>query len=119
MASCYLDTIIVNHNAFSYLSHRYNFNIEALSGFSPDKEISPKDMIRIMNDIKEHNVRTVFFESFVSDKAMRSLAKDANIVAQTLQPLGNITKNEAEQNLTYEKIMKMNLLKISKALMCK
>jgi len=116
--SCNLDTIIVNHNAFSYLSHSYGFHVKALSGFSPDTQVSPKDMIRVINDIKTHKVSTIFFESFVSDKAIKSLAQDANVAVETLQPLGNITKDEADENLTYEDIMKINLIKISKALEC-
>jgi len=119
LSSCYLDTIIVNHNAFSYLSHEYDFNVKALSGFSPDTEVTPKDMIRVINDVKKHKVQTIFFESFVSDKAIKSLAQEVNVDVEILQPLGNITKEEAQKNLTYEKIMKINLIKISKALMCK
>ncbi len=117
--SCYLDTIIVNHNAFSYLSHEYGFHIKALSGFSPDTQVTPKDMIRVINDVKIHKVSVVFFESFVSDKAIKSLAKEVNVKAETLQPLGNITKDESDKNLSYEDIMKINLIKISKALVCK
>ena len=119
LSSCSLDTIIVNHNAFSYLSHRYNFNVKSLSGFSPDTQVTPKDMIRVVNDIKMHNVSTIFFENFANDRAIKSLAKEANVSVETLQPLGNITKDESEQNLTYEQIMKINLDKISKALKCK
>ena len=62
LKSCSLDTIIVNHNAFSYLSSNYDFHVKALSGFSPDTQVSPKDMIRIIDDIKEHKVSTIFFE---------------------------------------------------------
>ena len=117
--SCKLDTIIVNHNAFSYLAHRYGFNVKALSGFSPDTQVSPKDMIRVIDDIKKHHVSTIFFESFLSDKAIKNLAHETGVSVDTLQPLGNITKDEIKQNLTYEDIMKINLTKISKALVCK
>jgi len=119
LKSCYLDTIIVNHNAFSYLSDEYGFHIKALSGFSPDKEVTPKDMIRVINDIKMHKVSTIFFENFANDKAIKSLAKEVNVEVDTLQPLGNITKDELEKDYTYEDIMEINLLKISKALICK
>jgi len=119
LRSCYLDTIIVNHNAFSYLSHEYGFHVKALSGFSPDKEVTPKDMIRVINDIKMHKVSTIFFENFASDKAIKSLAQEAKVEVDTLQPLGNITKEELEKNYTYEDIMETNLIKISKALICK
>ena len=119
LSSCYLDTLVVNHNAFSYLSSKYGFHVEALSGFSPDAEVTPKDMIRIINVVKEHKVQTIFFESFVSDKAIKSLAGEARVEVDTLQPLGNVTKKEYKNGRTYEEIMKINLVKISKALMCK
>ena len=118
LKSCKKETIITNHNAFSYLSHRYNFKVESLNGLSPEAQPSAKQISRLMEHIKEHNVSTIFFESFVSDRVMKSIAKDTKVAVDTLQPLGNITKDEAEKNLTYEDIMKINLEKISKALMC-
>jgi len=116
--NCKKDTIITNHNAFSYLSHRYNFNVEALSGLSPEAQPSAKQITKLMKDIKKYGISTIFFESFVSDRVMKSIAKDTGAGVDTLQPLGNITKDEAEKNLSYEEIMKINLQKISKALMC-
>ncbi|WP_373035788.1 metal ABC transporter substrate-binding protein [Sulfurimonas sp.] len=118
LTNCKKDTIIVNHNAFSYLSNRYGFHIEALSGLSPDTQPSAKNMVRLIKHIKEHKLSTVFFESFVSDKAMKSIANEAKVGVDVLQPLGNITADEASQNLSYEDIMLINLEKISKALAC-
>lgn len=118
LTNCKKDTIIVNHNAFSYLSNRYGFHIEALSGLSPDTQPSAKNMVRLIKHIKEHKLSTVFFESFVSDKAMKSIANEAKVGVDVLQPLGNITADEASENLSYEDIMLINLEKISKALAC-
>jgi zinc transport system substrate-binding protein len=119
LTECKKDTIIVNHNAFSYLSANYGFNVEALSGLSPEAQPSAKNMIKLIEHIEEHNLSTIFFESFVSDKAIKSIASEAKVDVDTLQPLGNITANEAKKNLTYEDIMKINLKKIAKALECK
>lgn len=118
LQSCKLDTIITDHNAFSYLSSKYNFNVKTLSGFSPDVEVSPKDIIRVMSEIKKHELAIVFFENFGSDKSMKSLALESNVKIDSLHPLGNITKSDAELSRTYEDIMKENLDKISKALIC-
>jgi len=118
LTHCKKETIITNHNAFSYLSHRYNFKVESLNGLSPEAQPSAKQIRKLMKDIKKYNISTIFFESFVSDRVMKSIAKDTGVGVDTLQPLGNITKDEAEKNLTYEDIMKINLRKISKALMC-
>ncbi len=119
LAQCQKDTIVVNHNAFSYLSSNYGFHVEALSGLSPDAQPSAKGMVRLIEHIREHNVSTVFFESFVSDRAMKSIAQEAKVSVDVLQPLGNITRDEANKKLTYEDIMLDNLQKISKALVCR
>ena len=119
LSSCKNDTIITNHNAFSYLSSRYGFKVEALSGLSPEIQPSAKDVKRLIKRIEEEGVNTIFFESFVSDKIMTSLAKEVNVKVDVLQPLGNVTADEASRNLTYEEIMRENLSKLSKALMCK
>jgi len=119
LKECKVDTIIVNHNAFSYLSNNYGFHVEALSGLSPEAQPSAKNMVKLIEHIKEHDVKTIFFESFVSDKAMKSIAAEAKVSVDVLQPLGNITADEASKNLSYEDIMLDNLEKISKALVCK
>lgn len=117
--SCALDTIITDHNAFSYLSSKYSFNVKTLSGLSPDAEVSPKDMIRIIKNVQEFKVPVVFFENFSSDKAMKSLAAQVNVSVDSLHPLGNVTKDDVVMNRSYEVIMKENLDKIAKALVCR
>ncbi len=118
LSSCTIDTIITNHNAFSYLSSRYNFHVKSLSGFSPENESSPKDIIRIINDVNNFKSPIVFYENFQSDKAMKSLANQTNVKIDSLHTLGNITKDEAKKNLTYNDIMLENLEKIAEALIC-
>ncbi len=116
---CKKDTIIVNHNAFSYLSKNYGFKVEALSGLSPDAQPDAKSIIRVMECIKEHNVTTIFFESFMSDRAMKSISKEVHAKIDMLQPIGNITAVEAKKHLTYKDIMLSNLQKISASLECR
>lgn len=117
LSSCKKDTIVVNHNAFSYLSSNYSFNIESLSGLSPQIMPSPKNIKKIHEAIKEHNITTIFFESFVSDKIIKSIANDLGLKVNVLQPLGNITKDEIGKS--YMDIMDTNMQKIAKALECK
>lgn len=119
LSACKLDTIVVNHNAFSYLSNRYGFHVEALSGLSPEAEPSAKNMAELIEHVKEHKLKTIFFESFVNDKAIKSIADEAKVGVDVLQPLGNITADEADKKLSYEDIMRSNLEKISKALECR
>jgi len=118
LTTCKLNTLIVNHNAIGYLSQRYGFHVESLSGFSPEAEPSAKNMAKLITHVKEYGVSKVFFEAFVSDRTMKSIASEAKVSVDVLQPLGNITADEARKNLTYEDIMYLNLEKIFKALEC-
>lgn len=118
LKSCKKDTIIVNHNAFSYLSENYGFEVEALSGLSPDAQPNAKNMLKLISHVKEHGLKVIFFESFVSDKAMKSIASEAKVEVDVLQPLGNITADEAKKNSNYKDIMLENLEKIHRALEC-
>ena len=118
LSSCRSNTVIVNHNAIGYMAHNYGFHVESLSGLSPEAQPSAKDLTRIFKEIKREGVSTIFFENFVSDKAIRTVANDAKVELEVFQALGNITADEAKRQLTYEEIMYENLNKLSKALMC-
>ncbi len=118
LAHCNRDTIIVNHNAFGYLAKKYGFGVASLSGLSPEAQPNAKNIIRLIETIKEHNVSTVFFEDFASDKAIKGIANATHTAVDVLKPLGNITADEAKENLSYEAMMQINLQKLSKALSC-
>lgn len=119
LAHCKRDVVIVNHNAIGYLADKYGFRVESLSGLSPEADPSPKDLTRIFEEIKKEGISTIFFESFVNNKVINTVAKDANVNIEVFQALGNITAKEAEQKLSYGQIMQINLKKLSKALECK
>jgi len=118
LLSCRKDTIIVNHNAFGYLADKYHFHVESLSGLSPEAMPNAKNIIRIIEIIKKYQVSTLFFESFASNRVINSIAKETNVKVDVLQPLGNITADEAAQHLSYQQMMQINLLKLSKGLEC-
>jgi len=119
LSNCKNDTVVVSHNALGYLAKRYHFKVESLTGLSPEADPSAQDINRIFTDIKEEGIRTIFFENFVNDKLIKSIAHDAQIKFELFEPLGNITADEAKAGLTYEDIMKKNLKKLSEALQCR
>ena len=119
LSQCRVDTVILNHNAIGYMAKRYGFNVESLSGLAPEADPTASDMKRVMKDIKDRGIEIVFFENFANSKTMKTIAKDMGVALDTLQPLGNITADEANKHLTYEDIMYRNLEKLSKALVCR
>jgi len=118
LSACRIDTVVASHNALGYLAQQYHFKVDSLTGLSPESQPSAKDITRIMNNIKRDGVSTIFFEHFVNDSVIKSIAKDTKIHIDVFQPLGNITADEAKAGLTYEDFMYQNLEKLTKALLC-
>jgi len=116
--SCTIDTVIINHNSLGYLANKYHFHAESLSGLSPEADPTPKDIKRILEEIEKDGVSTIFFENFVNSKAIKTIAEDAHVSFDVIEPLANITADEAAAGMTYELLMYKNLEKLSKALMC-
>jgi len=115
---CHKKEIVVNHNAFGYLAHDYGFKIHALSGFSPDAMPSASNMARLVRLVKQEHIKTLFFESFVSDKLMRSIAKESGADIEVLQPLANISGDAYEAGEDYVSIMQTNITKLAEVLEC-
>lgn len=119
LSQCSKKTVVVNHNAFSYLAKDYGFEIESLYGLSPDAQPSAKDVAKIIEHVKEDNLSVIFFESFASDKVIKTISKEAHVAVDVLQPGANITADEAKKGISYMRIMEENLEKLSLALDCK
>jgi zinc transport system substrate-binding protein len=119
LLNCKKSEIFVNHNAYSYLGKKYNFGVHSLVGLSSEAKPSPKTIEEIINEIKKEDIKVIFFENFENSSVIKQIAKDTNVKVDTLQPLANITKDEAQKKLTYKDIMLKNLKKIKSALECK
>ena len=119
LSGCKNDTVIMSHNALGYLAQKYHFKVASLSGLSPEADPSAQDVNRIFRNIKERGINTIFFENFVNDKLIKTIANDAKIKFELFEPLGNITADEAKAGVTYEDIMKKNLKKLKEALQCR
>lgn len=116
LQTCQLREIVVNHNAFGYLAQRYNFHTHYITGLSPDEQASAKKMKEISDLVIHDKIKVIFFEDFVSDKVARTIASETGAEVDSLQPLANVTKEEAQRG--YVSLMRENLQKISKAMLC-
>ncbi|WP_345972652.1 metal ABC transporter substrate-binding protein [Sulfurimonas diazotrophicus] len=117
LSDCRLDTIVVSHNAFGYLAERYGFHVDAVTGLSPDTMPDARTMTALTDIVREHGIKTLFYESFVSDKLVASLATETGVRVDVLQPLANITADEIGAD--YFRLMNANLLKLHDAMECK
>ncbi|AVH58851.1 MULTISPECIES: metal ABC transporter substrate-binding protein [Streptomyces] len=103
-----------NHAAFGYLAERYGLTQEAISGLDPESEPSPARIKELQEEAKADGVTTVFYETLVSDKTAKTLADDAGLKTDVLDPLEGIT--EKSKGDDYIAVMKSNLTALEKAL---
>ncbi len=103
-----------NHSAFSYLAERYGLTQEAISGLDPESEPSPARVKELQEEAKADGVTTVFYETLVSDKTAKTLAKDAGLKTDVLDPLEGITDKSKGDD--YIAVMQSNLAALEKAL---
>jgi len=117
LSECRIDTIVVGHDAFGYLAERYGFHVAAVTGLSPDMMPDARTMARLSDLVKTKGIKTVFYESFVSDKLADALARESGVGVAVLQPLANISADEIGAD--YFRLMNENLLKLHDAMECR
>jgi len=118
LKSCKMRDIIVSHNAFGYLSSRYNITAHAITGISPEEEPSPRKMVELSKLAMIKNIRYIFFEQLSTPKLAETIAGEVGAETLVLNPLGGLTKEDMEQGRTYISVMEDNLANLRKAMEC-
>ncbi|MEU9097143.1 metal ABC transporter substrate-binding protein [Streptomyces sp. NPDC048361] len=108
---------ITTHAAFGYLAERYGLTEEAINGLDPDSEPSPARIRALQKMAKADGVTTVFYETLVSDKTAKTLASDASLKTDVLDPLEGIT--DRSKGTDYFSVMRSNLTALTAALTAK
>lgn len=119
LAGCGKQEIFTSHAAYGYLAARYGLAQHALMGLSPSAEPKPRTMKQIVQEAKEHQIKYVFFETLVSDKVARVLAKEIGAETLVLNPLEGLTPEEIQAGKSYLSVMRENLKNLRLALDCK
>jgi len=107
---------ITQHAAFGYLAKEYGLTQVPIAGLSPDQEPSASRMAEIVTFAKEHNVKTIFFETLVSSKVAETIAKEIGAKTAVLNPIEGLTDEDRAENLDYIGIMRQNLAALKAAL---
>lgn len=115
LANCQRDTIVVSHDAFSYLG-RYGLTVEGIAGLSPDAEPTPADLQRLQGLITSDGITTVFSERLVSPRLAQSLADDLGITTAILDPIEGLSSDTSDED--YLSLMQENLTALEKANGC-
>ena len=116
LASCAVDTVVVNHDAFGYLA-RYGLRLEPIVGLTPEAEPIPADLARLQDLVRSEGITTVFAESLGSPKAARSLADDLGVDVEVLDPIEGLSDETADED--YLSLMRQNLRRLQEANQCR
>ncbi|MGC0332116.1 zinc transport system substrate-binding protein [Streptomyces sp. SAI-170] len=103
-----------NHASFGYFAERYGLTQEAISGLDPESEPSPARVRELQEEAKADGVTTVFYETLVSDKTAKTLASDAGLKTDVLDPVEGITDKSRGDD--YFQVMRANLKALQTAL---
>ena len=119
LANASKDVVFVaGHNAYQYLGNRYDFEIQTLTGLSPDDQPTPRDIERAQQIIEEHDLEYVCADPLESQRAANQLVEETD--ATEVLPLTAIpgqTQEWADNDWGYVDVMeKVNLETLTKAL---
>lgn len=115
LETCQRREIVVSHTAFGYLTTRYQLEQIGITGLSPEHEPSPQRLAEVIEEAKEHQATTIFFETLVSPKVAETIAAQVGAETAVLDPLEGLA---ADNNEDYFSVMQANLATLRTALDC-
>jgi zinc transport system substrate-binding protein len=118
LAHCQRNVIVTAHEAFGHLADRYGLRQEGVAGLSPDAEPDARRISQLTDLVKRDGVTTVFTEELVSPRIASTLAREAGVRTDTLNPLEGLTDREVRRGDDYVSVMDANLGKLRRALGC-
>ncbi|MFF0224536.1 metal ABC transporter substrate-binding protein [Streptomyces sp. NPDC004629] len=114
LANTKTKVFITTHAAFGYLAERYGLTEEAINGLDPESEPSAARVKDLEKMAKADGVTTVFYETLVSDKTAKTIARDAQLKTDVLDPIEGITDQSRGDD--YLSVQEANLKALQTAL---
>ncbi len=114
LATCEVTEMIVSHEAFGYVAHRYGLEQHGLAGLEPEGEPTATALQEAADLLRSEGAKAVFYEA--SDEAKRiaeSVASDAGVEALPLHTL-----ESRPEDGDYLTVMEDNLESLREGLGC-
>jgi len=118
LGRCRSRQIVTSHAAFGYLAARYDLEQIALVGITPEAEPSPRQVARLVRELRDSGATTVFAETLVSPELAETVAREAGAATAVLDPLEGLAAAEADAGADYFSVMRDNLAALRLALGC-
>ena len=99
-------TIVANHNAYSYLSVRYDIDILTIHGLDPEGEPSPGEVAEVVEQINEKGITTLYIEEYTDPTAVQSIVEETGVSVKILYTM---EMQPSDSNDDYLSMMDKNL----------
>ena len=108
-------TIVTSHDAFQYFGRDYGLAFIAPQGLSTESEASAKDVVRLIELIRNQGIRAVFLENIADPRLLKRIADETGAtIGGTLYP-GALSGPEGPAP-TYLDMMRHNARTLAQAL---
>ena len=108
-------TIVTSHDAFQYFGRDYGLELVAPQGLSTESEASAKDVVRLIRQIREREIRAVFIENVADPRILERIADETGAaIGGTLYPGALSGPNGPAP--TYLDMMRNNAMTLAQAL---
>ncbi len=118
LKTCEIRTIVTAHDAYNYLAKRYNIEMHAIAGLSPESEPDAKTIAAIIKLVKEKQIPYILFETLASPKIAETIAEEAGVQTLVLNPIEGLTEEEKAAGKNFMSLMEENLTVLKKAMKC-
>lgn len=105
-ATCRSRDLVVSHEAFGYLAHRYDFTQVGIAGLSAEAEPAPGALAAVADFAREHGVSTIYYETLVDPAVAQTVANEIGVSTAVLDPIEGVAEGSGD---TYLTLMRANL----------
>jgi zinc transport system substrate-binding protein len=119
LAHCARTEIVTSHEAFAYLAQRYHLRQIAITGLTPEAEPTPRDLEHAVELVRQTHATTVYFETLVSPRISKTVAREAGARTAVLDPIEGLTDEEQQRGEDYFSVMRANLRELRNGLGCR
>jgi zinc transport system substrate-binding protein len=116
---CARTALVTSHAAFGHLAARYGLTQLSLTASSPEAEPSPRELERLIDDVRASGATTVFAEPLVSDRVAETVARESGAKLAVLDPLEGLSEERLAAGEDYLSVMRENLAVLREALECR
>ena len=116
---CARSAFVTSHASFGHLAARYGLTQLSLTGNSPEAEPGPRELERLIDDVRASGATTVFSEPLVSDRVAETVARETGAQLAVLDPLEGLSDERLAAGEDYLSVMHGNLAALREALGCR